>query len=347
MSLAILPGLPKRVRSFGLGLAAAAGIVLGGLGLAALADASRLPQQPTPITVEARPIAGFHRLSRESRFGALDFRGGLVLTSAFPGFGGISGLSLGADGRFLAVTDRGIFLSGRLVTDGDRPVGLEDVKAAALQDYMGRAQALRGRGDAESLTRAPDGVYVGLEDVNEIWRYPADPLGAKGQKIPAPAVRSLRNNLGLESLAYVPEGRLKGALIGVGEEGRRAASDLPGFIIGGRTPGTFTIRKSGLFDATDLALGPSGELYLLERDYAPSRGVSMQIRRFALKDVKPGAVLDGEVLGTFDMRYEVDNMEGLAVTRNAAGETLLTIISDDNFSALQRTILLRFAVVKS
>jgi hypothetical protein len=39
-------------------------------------------------------------------------------------------------------------------------------------------------------------------------------------------------------------------------------------------------------------------------------------------------------------------MEALAVHRNAAGETILTLISDDNFNPLQRTILLRFALVQ-
>ena len=70
----------------------------------------------------------------------------------------------------------------------------------------------------------------------------------------------------------------------------------------------------------------------------------MQLRRFPASEVKPGARITGEVLGRFDMGYEIDNMEGLGVTRSAAGEILLTLISDDNFSPLQRTILLRFAV---
>ena len=38
-------------------------------------------------------------------------------------------------------------------------------------------------------------------------------------------------------------------------------------------------------------------------------------------------------------------MEGLAVHRNAQGEIVLTLISDDNFSPLQRTLLLQFALV--
>ena len=38
-------------------------------------------------------------------------------------------------------------------------------------------------------------------------------------------------------------------------------------------------------------------------------------------------------------------MEGLAVHTGSQGETLLTLISDDNFnSLLQRTVLLQFAL---
>ncbi|MFG1480837.1 esterase-like activity of phytase family protein [Xanthobacter sp. V4C-4] len=308
-----------------------------------------LPEQPEAFAVTATPITRFKVNEDAVRFGALSFRGGLVLKSTYPAFGGISGFTLGADDRFLAVTDAGVFLSGRLDVDGDRPVGLSAVTAAALKDEDGQLQAQRGRGDSESLTVAPDVVYVGMESVNEIWRYPLDPergapLGQPGTRVPAPAIRDLRYNLGLESLAYVPSGPLKGALIGVGEEGASAGADLPGFIIGGPSPGRFTITKSGPFNATDAGIGADGFLYLLERHFSLATGVMMQIRRFPLAAVKPGATLTGSVLGSFDSGYEIDNMEGLAVTTGAAGETLLTLVSDDNFSVLQRTLLLRFAV---
>ncbi|MFG1351137.1 esterase-like activity of phytase family protein [Xanthobacter autotrophicus] len=326
----------------GLGLAAVVAVATSVL----LAKPLALPATPEAITVVARPIVSFRTGEDKHRFGALDFRGGLVLTSDFSGFGGISGFSLGEDSRFLAVTDAGLFLSGRLDTDGDRPTGLSDVEAAALLDSQGRVQAAHHRSDVEAVTVAPDAVYVAMETINEIWRYPRDPLGQKGTQVPAPAIRDLRRNAGLESLALVSSGPLRGALLAIGEEGATPAADLPGFIIGGREPGTFTVVKSGPFDATDLAFGPDGDLFLLERHYSPLTGVLLQIRRFALADVKAGARLGGEVLGTFDMGYEIDNMEGLAVTRNATGETLLTLISDDNFSLLQRTLLLRFAVVR-
>jgi hypothetical protein len=37
-------------------------------------------------------------------------------------------------------------------------------------------------------------------------------------------------------------------------------------------------------------------------------------------------------------------MEGLAVHRDGAGALVLTLISDDNFSVLQRTLLLQFTL---
>jgi hypothetical protein len=45
------------------------------------------------------------------------------------------------------------------------------------------------------------------------------------------------------------------------------------------------------------------------------------------------------------MGQEIDNMEGLGLHTNAAGETIVTLVSDDNFNPLfQRTVLLQFAL---
>ena len=63
----------------------------------------------------------------------------------------------------------------------------------------------------------------------------------------------------------------------------------------------------------------------------------MRIRRIPLAAIAPGALVDGRELIVADMGYQIDNMEGLSVHRTAAGDTILTLVSDDNFSALQRT----------
>jgi hypothetical protein len=39
-------------------------------------------------------------------------------------------------------------------------------------------------------------------------------------------------------------------------------------------------------------------------------------------------------------------MEGLAVHRSAAGDVVLTLVSDDNFSPVQRTLLLQFTLLE-
>ena len=59
---------------------------------------------------------------------------------------------------------------------------------------------------------------------------------------------------------------------------------------------------------------------------------------------KLGARLDGEVLLDAGMTSQIDNMEGLAVSEDEDGRTILTLVSDDNYSVLQRTLILQFAL---
>jgi hypothetical protein len=87
-------------------------------------------------------------------------------------------------------------------------------------------------------------------------------------------------------------------------------------------------------------------LLVLERSYSRLAGVGMRIRRIALTDVKPGATVDGPALVEADMNTQIDNMEGLSVHRAADGQLVLTLISDDNFSLIQRTLLLQFTLAE-
>jgi hypothetical protein len=84
-------------------------------------------------------------------------------------------------------------------------------------------------------------------------------------------------------------------------------------------------------------------MLLLERRFVPLFGIAFRIRRVPLATIRPGALLDGEVLIEADLGYQIDNMEALAVHR-AGGRTILTLFSDNNFSILQRTLILRFAL---
>ena len=96
---------------------------------------------------------------------------------------------------------------------------------------------------------------------------------------------------------------------------------------------------------SDCAILSPNDLLLLERRYSPVRGVAMRIRRLPLASFKEGAVVDGHSMIEADLAHQIDNMEGIAVHHTGRGETILTLVSDDNFSFIQRN-LLQFAVVE-
>jgi hypothetical protein len=166
--------------------------------------------------------------------------------------------------------------------------------------------------------------------------------------VPAPpALRKLPRNKGLEALVMVPKGMpLAGTLIAFSERGLDAAGNLIAFLIGGKAPGQFSVRRDNNFDISDAVLLASGELLILERRFSWLSGVGIRIRSIPLKTIAPGAVVDGPAIFDADLGNEVDNMEGIDVHVTPEGETVLTMISDDNFSMLQRTLLLQFTLVE-
>lgn len=307
---------------------------------------------PVAIQVTAQPVAAFD-ISDPSRrqFGLLEFRGGLVLRSSYKNFGGISAIRVGSDGAsFIALNDRGWWFRGRILYEGTRPEGIADAEMAPVLGADGRPLAARGWYDTEALAEDGGTLYVGIERVHQIVRfnYGKDGLLARGQPIAVPpGLRALSANKGLEALVFVPKGfALAGTLVAISERGLDKSGNIIAFLIGGPSPGGFSVTRSADYDVSDAALLPGGDLLLLERKFSWTGGLVVRMRRIALGDIKPGAAVDGPVLFEADLGYEIDNMEGLSVHRGAGGETVLTLISDDNFSVLQRTLLLQFTLAE-
>jgi hypothetical protein len=304
------------------------------------------------IEVNARPIPAFDPSDRSRvRFGALEYRSGLMLTSKFLGFGGLSGLRLDAKGeRFISFSDKGSWFTGRIVYQGREMTGLAEVEAAPMLGPDGRPITARGWFDSESIARDGDFVYIGLERVNQVLRFDFSKgfTRSRGEVMAMPpAVRKLPFNKGLEALVFVPKGlRLSGTLIAISERGLDAEGNLIAFLVGGPTPGQFSVRRTDNFDVSDAVLLPSGELLLLERKFSFTAGVGIRIRRIALASLKPGALVDGPSIFEADFGYEIDNMEGIDAHVTAEGDTVLTMVSDDNFSMIQRTLLLQFTLVQ-
>lgn len=308
--------------------------------------------EPVSVEVNARPLAGFDTRDRSRvRFGELEFRSGLVLTSGFRGFGGLSGWRLDAKGeRFIAISDKGSWFTGRIAYRGNEMTGIEDVEASPMLGPDGKPITARGWFDTEAIALDGSLVYVALERVNRILRYDFAKgfTRALGEEValPPPA-RKLPFNRGIEALVAAPKGSpLAGTLIAFSERALDAKGDILGFLIGGRTPGQFAVRRTEDFDISDATLLPSGELLLLERKFSWLGGVGIRIRRIPLGSVVPGALVDGPSIFFADLGYEIDNMEGIDAHVTPEGDTVITMISDDNFSLIQRNLLLQFTLVK-
>ncbi|WGS21229.1 MULTISPECIES: esterase-like activity of phytase family protein [unclassified Bradyrhizobium] len=308
--------------------------------------------EPVSIEVKARPLPSFDIRDRaRTRFGALEYRSGLILTSPFPGFGGLSGLRLDPKGeRFIAISDKGSWFTGRIVYRGREMVGLDDVEAAPLLGPDGKPITSRNWYDSESIALDGSVVYVGLERVNQVLRYDFAKgfTRALGEVVPMPpAVRKLPLNKGLEALVFVPKGLpLAGTLIALSERGLDPSGNLMAFLVGGKTPGQFSVRRTESFDISDAVLLPSSDLLILERKFSWIGGVGIRIRRLALSEIAPGAVVDGPAIFNADLGNEIDNMEGIDAHVTADGETVLTMVSDDNFSPIQRNLLLQFTLME-
>jgi hypothetical protein len=307
---------------------------------------------PVSIEVKARPIASFDPADHSHvRFGSLQYRSGLVLTSPFPGFGGLSGLRLDAKGeRFISFSDKGSWFTGRILYQGSAMTGLADVEAAPMLGPDGKPITTRGWFDSESIALDGSLVYIGLERVNMVLRFDFSKgfTRSLAEVVLMPtAVKKLPFNRGLEALVMVPKGLpLAGTLIALSERGLDRDGNLIAFLVGGPTPGQFSVRRTDSFDISDATLLPSGELLVLERKFSLTNGVGIRIRRIPLKSLAPGAVVDGSSIFDADLGSEIDNMEGIDTYVTPEGDTVLTLVSDDNFSLIQRTLLLQFTLVE-
>ena len=315
-------------------------------------DNQAIVSPPASIEVNARPIAFFDSSDHSRvRFGSLEYRSGLILTSRFPGFGGLSGLRLDSKGeRFISFSDKGTWFTGRILYQGKEMTGLSDVEAAPMLGPDGAPITTRGWFDSESIAIDGSQIYIGLERVNQILRFDITQgvAQARGEPIAVPpAVRRLPFNLGLEAMVTVPKGLpLHGTLIALSERGLDPQGNLKAFLIGGPTPGEFSVRRTDKYDISDAALLSQGDLLVLERKFSWTAGMGIRIRRIPLASIAVGSTVDGPTIFEADLGQEIDNMEGIDVHQTPDGETVLTLVSDDNFSPIQRTLLLQFTLIE-
>jgi hypothetical protein len=306
-----------------------------------------------PIEINVRQIESFAKNGTPFDNARLAWRGGLVLASPSKNFGGWSGLALARDGKSLvAVSDSGLWMTAAVAYDGERLKGLSSARIGALKAVKGKPLTRQRDRDAEAITIASGSpskgtAYIAFEQHDRIGVFDVSAKGVGPPKsyltLPKEAARMRMD--GFESLAVLAGGPHKGALVAFAENPLRGEKLHRGWIWIGGEPRGFTVAGLGGFSITDAASLPDGSVVLIERRFRWLEGLRIRLRLLPADVIKAGATASGEVLLEADTSQEIDNLEGLAVSETAAGETILTLISDDNFNRfLQRTVLLQFAL---
>jgi hypothetical protein len=274
-----------------------------------------------------------------TQVGALTFLGGIALKSHDPAFGGFSSLSVVGD-RFTLLSDGGTFAQFRMSGDW-RP---RDVRFGNFPDGPGWGWAKEDR-DSESMARDPatGDIWVGFENWNAIWRYSPDFVRAEASAMPR-AMADWPYNLGAESLVRLRDGRF----LTIAEDNQRDGAQWREALVFGGDP---TRNPHILFrwaylpppgynpsDATEL---PNGDILIVNRRFDLPFRFTTILTVVTRGAIRRGAVVRGQPIAQLVAPLINDNFEGVAVTRER-GTTILWLVSDDNQSILQRSLLLKF-----
>jgi hypothetical protein len=311
------------------------------------------PGLPDAIAVSYKVLPLSSSNPKEDRVGALIYRGGIEISSREPRFGGWSGLMVSADGaHLLSQSDESRWLRAHLFYDArGNLIGADRAQLADMLNLDGKPMVNK-EGDAEGLAAiTPQGldgeVAISFERNHRIWIYDlSHGLDAKPVALATPdAIKTLEFNSGLEGLTkFAPH-----MLLAVAETPQDKNGDMPAWLISDN--GKFEalgVKAHAPYEISDAAMGPDGNLYLLERHYfGPLGGVVCAVREIDRASVKASARLEGKEIAEFTMRENIDNMEGLSLRPTADGKTLLYMISDDNYNhGMQRTVLLMFELAQ-
>lgn len=254
-------------------------------------------------------------------------------------FGGFSGLDVDDDGLgFQMVSDKGIWIKSRFIREqGDgNIIGVESFEPIILKgrntDWLPQIWD-----DAEGLAIGPGKqFFVSFEGNHRVWRY--NNATDRATDLPQhPDFAGMQNNSSLEVLAIDSDG----ALYTLPERSGVLTRPFPVYRFkDNKWNQPFALPRRPPFLPVGGDFGPDGSFYLLERHLTGVFGFQSRVRRFSFKD---DIVSKEEIL--FKSRTgRHDNLEGIAVWRDDDGQIRLTMVSDDNFKAFQRTEIVEYVV---
>lgn len=291
----------------------------------------------TSILLDVTPVAPGPARDLDDALDGLAFVGGWALETPYASFGGLSGLKVRDDGSLLAVSD-----SGALIALPFDQAGIAPESAATIMFLTNETGAIltgKSDADAEGLEVRGRLVLVSFERNHRIAAYAYDLCGSLARAVPVARMTSrpaglegrVGKNAGAEALA------LDGNRVIVGLETIIDGASPLGEV---RANGTVSFEDTERFDAGRMPLVgmdvSRGVRYSLHRAYNPVTG-SNSIRIYSAR-------LNGAARRLADLHGSLilDNFEGIAVLPLDDGRDRVFIISDNNFSDDQRTLLYVF-----
>lgn len=311
---------------------------------------------PESLNITSQPLALDRDKPTRTRFDKLEWLGTIRLTAEPKIFGGFSALAISPDGKtILALTDNAHWLRANLSYEDGRPDRVINAKMGKLAGLGGRKLEGKWERDSEGMAMVPTPdltgtAYISFERKHRIAMHTVTKtdIGPARRLLALPRrARSAKGNSGIEAITKLRAGPAKGALLAFTEEYLDGQGDHIGWLLGPGEPKALSLKRIGGFSVTDMTSLDNGDVIVLERRFRFSEGVKMRLRRIRAEEIRGDARIDGEVLFKANQLFEIDNMEGIASHTDAAGRTILTIISDDNFNhTFQRTLLMQFAIVE-
>lgn len=302
------------------------------------------PVRPGALLVAARPLALSAIDPALRRVGELDYLGGWELTSANPGFGGISALMVSPAGDVLGLSDSGVLMG--LHVGPHAPQRRPFIAPLPVQPQDRHRPWWTW--DSESLTHDPatDRYWVGFELQRPICRYA--PGFARVEACRQwPQILAWPKTGSVETLTRFPDGRF----LAIGEmamtpDGRHDALLFAGDPVEPDTPDPIHLRYAPPqgYRPTDAVMLDARHLLVLNRRLTLQQLFTANIAIVDLPErLEAGMELKARTLARLAPPLLADNFEGIAVSRED-GRNILWVVSDDNHEFFQRTLLLKFGL---
>ncbi|MFN3212687.1 MAG: esterase-like activity of phytase family protein [Henriciella sp.] len=260
---------------------------------------------------------------------------GMSLTGAWHleakgGFGGLSGLAVMRSGSLLAIADNGKFVWISIDPETGAPDGIGSM--AYMHDGEGHVWSNKLAADAEGLAFRDGLAFVSFERDHRVEAYDLESCGAAARAALVARLDTvvdghvIGDNRGPEALA------LAGDQLALGFESYGAGGSPIGEL---NRDGTLSnVRRTSqqvMYFLTGMD-HKDDHTAMIFRAYDPVRGARgiMQVKS------------DGDTIAEAALKSPLptDNYEGIAIGKAPNGATRIWLISDDNFSNNQRTLLL-------